>query len=156
MDQRVTTVSCRVVAMITVRRSSDWITVMAAALLAKRTAASVAAVCMPFNYSYWNFKGYLRRHVCPNIDDRRIAAYRWVFREIHGRDVKPGHDIHHINHNPQDDSSDNLEELSNSQHASHHISDDNPMWRPEVAAKISEHMALGYVAIIAIIVLRGL
>jgi len=95
---------------------------------------------MPFNYSYWNFKGYLRRHVCPNIDDRRIAAYRWVFREIHGRDVKPGHDIHHINHNPQDDSSDNLEELSNSQHASHHISDDNPMWRPEVAAKISEHM----------------
>lgn len=95
---------------------------------------------MPFNYSYQKYNAHLRRFVCPRINDRRVPAYRWAFAESNGRRPANANDIHHKDHDPMNDSSDNLEELTNAEHASRHISADNPMWRPEVAAKISRQM----------------
>jgi ribonucleoside-diphosphate reductase alpha chain len=93
---------------------------------------------MPFNFSYQNYNGAQRRFVCPKISDRRIPAYRWAFKQKNGfaPKYKIG-DIHHIDHNPQNDSTANLQFLTNSEHASLHMSENNPMHNPEVVAKIS-------------------
>ena len=92
---------------------------------------------MPFNHG--RQKG--RRYVFKKIDSGYTLAYQWAFREKMGRKAKENYEIHHVNLNKMDDRTSNLTELPESDHKRLHVEGDlNPMRRPEVAAKISEHM----------------
>lgn len=91
---------------------------------------------MPFNHDRRG--GY--RIIWQLIDRLPVAAYKWAFLQSEGRWARKGMHLHHRNFNKGDDRPSNLQEMTESDHARLHRSIDNPMHRPEVAAKISRHM----------------
>lgn len=91
---------------------------------------------MPFNHDRKG--GY--RIIWQTIDGHPIAAYKWAFLHGNGRWAKKGWHIHHKNYNKADDRPENLQEMTESAHASLHAGIMNPMHRPGAAEKISKHM----------------
>lgn len=92
---------------------------------------------MPFNYD--RLGGY--RIVWQLIDTHPIAAYKWSFLHANGRWAKKGMHIHHKDFDKTNDDPTNLQELTQEEHAAiHFLGENNPMFRPDVAAKISQLM----------------
>jgi len=95
---------------------------------------------MPFNHRYnGNMSGNSDRLVVyKDIDATPYKAHWFVWEELFG-EIANGN-IHHADENFLNNDPSNLEDITRVGHASYHMLKNNPMWKAEVAKKISEQM----------------